>query len=202
MKAILALALLTATALAAPGCGSVDALYVRDDYDRVDRSTLKRIAIIAVAAEDAPHDLPQLMAALAKKHIQQHTTYIVLKTARLETSAPAPADVTKLEERLDGALILRATRVSREDDEVEIAITARLVRARDGVEVWRAEGEDDFETADPDLEKLTTTYRRKYGDTADTFVAPLFLLLRDLFEDLPSPTLTDEDKDEKILLES
>ena len=119
----------------------------------------------------------------------------------LRSKTPPPAEIQKLASKLDGVLILRLRVVSRDDEEVDLGLTARLVRARDGVEVWRADASDDFESADEDLEKLTATYRGRYGDTADAFVAPLFLLFRDAFESLPSPMLDEEDVLEKIELE-
>jgi len=186
----------------AAGCGPVHSTYLRRDYDTKDRLTLKRIGVYALPVEDGPHDLPELMAAIARKHIQQHTQYLVLKSGRLEAAgSPAPAEIQKLGSRLDGILILRARVLARDEEDVEIALTARLVRARDGALVWRADADDDYESADPDLSKLTSTYRGRYGDTADAFVAPLFLLFRDTFETLPSPTLDDEDVLEKIELE-
>lgn len=191
-----------ALALGAAGCGSVESTYLRRDYDVKDKLTLKRIGVYAQPAQDGPHDLPDLMAAIAKKHIQQHTQYLVLRSGRLDAAgSPTPAEIQKLGTKLDGVLILRARVLSRDDEEVDLDLTARLVRARDGVEVWRADAADDFESADEDLSKLTATYRGRYGDTADAFVAPLFLLFRDTFESLPSPTLDDEDVLEKIELE-
>jgi probable lipoprotein (TIGR04455 family) len=55
---------------------------------------------------------------------------------------------------------------------------------------------------DEDLQQLVGVYKNQLGDPAKKYAAPLFALLKDLLEELPSPELTDDEVLEKIELGS
>ena len=79
-------------------------------------------------------------------------------------------------------------------------VAASLFDCKTGALVWHARGETSAESRDPDLANLVKTYKNRLGPEAETWAAPAFVLLQDLFETLPEPTLSDKDLEEKIEL--
>lgn len=177
--------------LGTAGCGS-PAFFVRPDYDQVDRTRLKRIGIYAEPVPGVPKVVQKLSERIAKRFLASpgaKKDYLVLSSGK-----PDPKGV-------DGMLLLTPLALARDGDDVEVHMLARLVRAKDEAEVWRAELSDETDWRDEDLAKTTEVYVKELGPAAEPFAAPLFVVLQPLLATLPSPLLNDEDIVEKLALD-
>jgi probable lipoprotein (TIGR04455 family) len=85
--------------------------------------------------------------------------------------------------------------------DLSVDMTADLQRCDSGALVWKVEIDDTNEQKNADLKELANVYRREFGAVADALAAPFFVVLKQAFDSLPSPVLTDEETMEKIELE-
>ncbi len=163
---------------------------IRPDYDQTDKKTLKRIGIYAPRAPSgAPAVVRPLAERIAKRYVNQHRDYLILATGKASPTG------------VDGMVLLDLRRLHRDGSDVEVELTARLLRSKGDVEVWRAEASTTVASDDEDLVRLAETYRKELGPAAEPYAAPLFVVLKKVFDTMPTPTLNDEDILEKIALE-
>jgi len=190
-------AFILALLITLPACSSVQESYLHPDYERVDRNSLKRVRIYAESPSGAPAAVADLMGRMAREYVNQKKNYLIVGIE----PAPNPPAVPIVEEPLDGLIYLRPTRVTKDGDDVHMEIMAMLFR-KSGEKVWYALARDTEAAKNEDLEKMTGVWVRRVGEAVRPYVAPLFVLYKDLFESLPSPVLTEGEEWEKIELES
>lgn len=190
MRAAPPLALLAALAVALLGAGCAVTSTVREDYEQTDKKTLKRIGVYAPRAPaGAPAVVRTLAERISKRYVNQHKDYLILATGK----AHPPG--------VDGMLLIEMRSLARDGSDVDVELTARLLRAKTGVEVWRAEASKSVESDDEDLMNLVAQYKKELGPAAEPYAAPLFVVLKKVYDTMPTPALTDEDILEKISLE-
>lgn len=176
-------------------CGPVRHATIRSDFEQVDKKTLLRLAVITAPL---PADDPQVGAmwsAMARRYANHHRDFIA-KEERAESVMPADL----CGEGIDGLLHLSPT-LSQDGDGVQVEVQGRLLRCKDGVEVWSAASGGSWPSQDPHVSTVIDEYQGEYGSRVTPFIAPSFHALRALLDTLPRPVLEkDEDIMEKIEL--
>lgn len=195
--ALLALALTSA-------CSAVKMQRVREDYETEDRQRTKRLLVSVAPAPAGDEQVRELWRVIARRYVNQKRDFIVRERPEETLQAEAAANFSPLSlcpssENLEGVLHLEPD-VKREGGGVEGSVMARLLRCRDGEEVWAARAEASFPSDDEDLKEVTTQYVDEFGEALGPYVAPSFRLLKAALDTLPRPELSESDVDEKIEL--
>ncbi|MBI5508813.1 MAG: MXAN_6521/LA_1396 family lipoprotein [Deltaproteobacteria bacterium] len=157
----------------------------------------------------APADLPRAADMLAKELqdvVRLRRNYLVYSSAPIGASyadaCTVPAVDAAPPKALGGVLLLRVLHAEPEADEIAMTLALELYHCADGALLWRAEAGDTVTPADPDLRELSRAYSQEFGELADRYAAPAFVLIKALVEALPNPVLTDDEIALKIELES
>jgi probable lipoprotein (TIGR04455 family) len=175
-------------------CSAVTSVYVQRGYDVHSAAPIKRIAVAAWAPSDT-QGVADVVSQVASDLIKLRKNYLVHATQPIKRSwAELCAD------KLDGVFVARVMESEPRGDKLFLDLTAELYRCSDGALVWRAEGQAAPSSADANLAKLTANYVKSAGTSASAFAAPAFVLLQQLIDSLPDPTLNDADVEEKIEL--
>jgi probable lipoprotein (TIGR04455 family) len=199
--------------IASTGCATVKMTRLEPDYEATDKLKVKRLAVVTSVAWHVPQQptaepeekVRQLLSLMARRYVNQKRDFIVKKDVIGEPNAQAQGiDVfmpQKLcEEGLEGILWLDPE-LKREGNGVEAKVSAQLIRCGDAVAIWESQGAGSWPSTDTLLTQYTAEYVTKLGPEVEPYVAPSFHLLKAVLDTLPNPTLTDEDKDEKIALD-
>jgi len=184
--------LTAALAVALVSCGAIRKVELRPDYETVDRTKTLRITVVAAPLPDGNAAAGQAFARIARKFVHQKRDFITL--AEL-SGAEVPAEACAAP--AEGVLHLQPTLVKKSDG-FEVSLAARLYRCVDGETVWRAEAGGSFPSVNADLQSTVDNLVGELGEEARPYVAPAYLLMREVVEVLPKPTLPPEAIDEKI----
>ncbi len=175
-------------------CSAVQATWVKPDYNVKAPDATKRIAVVAWAPADHAA-LAGLLSHVAADRIDLRMNYLVHKT---EVMVRGWSDICG---ELEGVLSIRAIVVTLQpNDRVQLVLVAELHDCKTGALLWRVEGSEGIASEDDDLSALTESYTNNLGPEVGRYAAPAFLILRDMLETLPDPTLTDDEIMEKIEL--
>lgn len=189
--------LLAALGLFAPGC-AVRSVYVKPDFEQKDKNEVKRLAVGATPIPGQQEKAAELLARMARRHINMHKDYLATEEQVLKD----PAGWRDLcGEEIHGVVRVMVARLLSEGGDLTVDMTADLQRCDSSALVWKVEIDDTNEQKNEDLKELAGVYRREFGEVADALAAPFFVLLKTAFDSLPSPVLTDEETMEKIELE-
>lgn len=185
-------------------CSAVKMQRVREDYASEDRQKTKRLLISVAPAPAGDEKVRELWRLLARRYVNQKRDFLVRERPEetLEAERAAgfdPLSLCQSSENLEGVLHLEPS-VKREGGGVEGSVLGRLLRCRDGAEVWAALAEASYESKDKDFTSLTEQYVEELGADVEPYVAPSFRLLKAALDTLPEPVLSEEDIDEKIEL--
>jgi probable lipoprotein (TIGR04455 family) len=188
-----------ALALAAPslllGCIIREAR-LRADYDTVDKLRTKRLAIVTQPLPEGVQSLGDLWSVMARRQVNLKRQFIAKETAAVvEAFEPR----SRCKEGIEGVLWLKPN-VKREGKDLFTEVTAKLFRCTDGAVVWEAEGAGRWPQQDEGVEQTVATYVKELGPEVQDYAGPTFHLIKALVDQMPDPTLTEEDKDEKIEL--
>lgn len=160
---------------------------IRDDFAAADRTQTLRLGIVAAPLPAGDQDVGDLWSMMARKYINQHRDFIVT----VDRAAPVvPLDACA--PPLQGVLLLAGYAERRGPDEVAASLNARLLRCRDGVEVWSAQAAGVWPVDDADLVEARKYWVSQTSAAADPFVVASFRLLTATLETLPEPALADE----------
>jgi probable lipoprotein (TIGR04455 family) len=168
-------------------CSTVDHSSVRSDYDEADKQQTVRLVAIAAPAPNGDEALGMLAAKITQRYANHHRDFVV-KAAR--TGDALPED--RCEAPMQGVLEVAMT-LDGGGDEVGVTADVKLVRCRDGEQVWSAGGSGSWPTTDPQISQVIAQYREELGDEVAPFVPAVFHLLRALLDTLPYPELVDDD---------
>lgn len=181
--------------IAASGCSVVKHASVRDDFEQVDKRTLLRLKVFTAPLPNQDPEAGEMFSEIARRYTNHHRDFIAKEGA---AGAALPADACG--EGFDGLLHL-SPRVSREAEGAAVEIEGRLLRCKDGVEVWRAAVAGSWKSEDPTVSTVIEEYSEEYGASVTPLIAPSFHGLRALLDTLPRPVLeNDDDIMEKIEL--
>lgn len=192
-----ALLILLVLGVSAPGC-AVRSVYVKPDFEKTDKLQVKRLAVGATPIAGQPAKAAELLARMTLRHVNMHKDYIAVEDQALPT-----ADGWKAlcGEQIHGVVRVMVAKLKSEGGDLSVDMTADLQRCDSGALVWKVEINDTNQQKNADLKELANVYRREFGAVADALAAPFFVVLKQAFDSLPSPVLTDEETMEKIELE-
>ncbi len=181
------------------GCATVKNQRLRPDYDQVDKQQVKRLVVVTQPLPDGKTAVGELWSLVARQWVNQNRDFIVKSNVALP-DRPADAAFKGLcVEGLEGVLWLDPGIVLKGDG-AEASVKAKLVRCRDGEEVWAAEAAGSWGSKDEDYEQRVAQYVQELGEEVAPYVVPTTKLLAATLGTLPNPELTESDKDEKIEL--
>ncbi len=181
------------------GCATVRSSRVRPDYETVDKTQVKRLAVVTQPLPEGKQEIGELWSLIARRYVNQNRDFIA--KANLAIAGP-PEDTSHkglCVEGIEGILWLSPD-VKRSGKGVESAVKAQLLRCRDGQEVWAAEAAGSWPSEDERYKELTAQYTSELGDGVAPYVGPTFRLLSATLDTLPRPQLNDADVEEKIEL--
>ena len=199
------------------GC-AVRSTYIKPDFPTVDRLNLKRIAVVATPLSGAPPRAAALLARMSRRFIHQHKDYLAVSDAVLQDPgawkqlcappqppASAPASQPAADEQdedaprpLHGVVRVMVSKIQQDAENLTVEMVVDLRRCDSGVVVWRVEINDTNDKKDEDLSKLAAVYKEEFGQLAQQFAAPFFIVVKAAFDSLPSPKLTEAETMEKI----
>lgn len=192
-RAGLPLALLAAALL--QGC-TIESYYLSDSWESQDRLQLKRTFVLIDAPPGTPEPFVELAGRIARRYVNLKKDFLVLG------NAPAQPEPSAALAETDGQLLLAFSEVRLDDAaDLRLRVKAQLLRAQDRSVVWEVVASRSDEPANEDLSRLIQRYVRELGPEVELYVAPTFILMKRVFDTLPSPELTDEDIDAKIMLD-
>lgn len=176
-------------------CTSISSLQKDPDYEKKIMFS-KRIMVVANPENKITKMEQMTLTDLARDLIGHHKEFIVYKTP-LKFSGTCSKDVPKAE----GIFILSLTQEKKERD-LNILITGNLIQCKDQKSIWSASVSKTFPIDSNENESLRSTYIQKYGMGIGSIVNPYYKILSIMIDALDSPVLTNEEKDEKIEVES
>lgn len=181
------------------GCATVKSHRLRPDYETVDKTQVKRLAVVTQPLPDGKQAVGDLWSLIARRYVNQNRDFIAKANTAL---SGAPQDATfkaQCAEGIEGILWLSPD-VKQAGKGVEASVKAQLLRCRDGEEVWAAEAAGSWPSEDARYKELTAQYTGELGPEVTPYVAPTFRLLSATLDTLPKPALSDADVNEKIEL--
>ncbi|MEL7304186.1 MAG: MXAN_6521/LA_1396 family lipoprotein [Myxococcota bacterium] len=189
--------------LAAVGCSSLDARYLKAGYDSTAAGAVKHITVVSVAPDV---ELARLLGRIASERVKLKMNYLVYdeQIAVPGWSSGCTLDDENAEQdedrEIDGVLALQVLEDITADNEVEFTIEGRLMRCRDGALLWRAQVTDSASSNDDDLESFAESFRDEFPAQAPRAAIPLLVSLIDLLEALPDVVLNEDEEIMKIEL--
>ncbi|NVJ04633.1 MXAN_6521/LA_1396 family lipoprotein [Myxococcus sp. AM001] len=181
------------------GCSAVKNQRLRGDYDTVDKHQVKRLVVVTQPLPDGKVAVGELWSLIARQWVNQNRDFLVKESAALP-DVPTDATFKSLcVEGLEGVLWL-SPQIQLRGSGAEAAVHAKLVRCRDGEEVWFAEAAGSWDSQDEDYAQRVGQYVQELGEEVAPYVVPSSKLLTAALDTLPNPELSEADKDEKIEL--
>lgn len=181
------------------GCATVKTSRVRPDYETVDKTQVKRLAVVTQPLPDGKQEVGELWSLIARRYVNQNRDFIAKANLALSGNPEDTSHKGLCVEGIEGILWLSPD-VKRSANGVEAAVKAQLLRCRDGQEVWGAEAAGSWPSEDERYKELTVQYTGELGSEVGPYVGPTFRLLSATLDTLPRPQLNDADVEEKIEL--
>lgn len=176
-------------------CSVVRHSRTSDDFERVDKQRLKRLAVVAQPFPEGRKEVAELFALVARRYVNQKRDFLVKESLAADGDFQLAPHCS---EGIDGVLwLLLRMRTQRG---VEAELESKLYRCPDGHEVWSAESGGSFPTSSEELADVTRLYAQELGEEVAPYVPAAFGLLRPTLDTLPNPVLTEADREEKIEL--
>lgn len=174
--------------------------YLRPGYAEHDAAVLKRIVVVmSESKQPLDRGLGKLLPVVAREYLSVQKDYIVFPTAIDQTGQTA--SICKGNPKLNGVLFLSVRHVERSERSVTLGLGGELHTCEEPrVVVWRVHAKDTQSSDDPDLKTVAESYSNRLGAEVKPYAVPVYLTLRRLLEELPNPTLTEDEKLEKIEL--
>ncbi|MFP2930456.1 MXAN_6521/LA_1396 family lipoprotein [Pyxidicoccus sp. 3LG] len=180
-------------------CSTVKNHRLRPDYEQVDKQQVKRLVVVTQPLPDGKPAVGELWSLVARQWVNQNRDFIVKSNLALP-ERPAEMSFKGLcVEGIEGVLWLDPS-IRLKGDGAEAEVKAKLVRCRDGEEVWAAEAGGSWDSQDEDYAQRTAQYVQELGAEVAPYVVPTSKLLGATLNTLPNPQLNEADTDEKIEL--
>lgn len=176
-------------------CSSISS-FAKDPLYEKKVSLSKRIIVYANPENKITKMEQMTLADLARDLIGHHKEFIVYKTPP-KFSGGCSREVPKAE----GIFLLSLTQDQVSND-LKMQLSGNFIQCRDQKSIWSATVSKTFSLDSNENESLKNTYIQKYGMGIGNRVNPYYRALSILIDALDSPTLTNEEKDEKIEVES
>lgn len=200
-RAVLVTALLCALALSC----TVKYSYLKPNYQQQEKLRLKRIALAAEPFTDTNAKINELVLMILREFVSVQRDYIIYPLPKTARENPAVEDYCTANPKLNGIVMNRVRVLKKKNGDVRLGIQAVLYeceikdgKVKDVIKVWETYGESSYESEDSGLKTAINSYTNRVGKEVRYLVAPVYLLIRAIYEDFPSPLLTDAEKLEKI----
>ncbi|RHX86214.1 MXAN_6521/LA_1396 family lipoprotein [Leptospira stimsonii] len=160
-----------------------------------DLGTFKRLAVQVPAESEAGESEKKLAAKIAENYLSHHKEFIIYP---YKAGAAACGSSDK---KVQGIFQLKILE-KETPNQVELTALGKVIHCKKGETLWEGLAENSYTKNTEENQSLINTYTQLYGKEIAGKVNPYFFLLQTLLEKLDSPTLTEEEKDEKIEVES
>jgi probable lipoprotein (TIGR04455 family) len=137
-----------------------------------------------------------LLSDITKNIISHHKEFLVYSTPE-KFSGNCGKEIPKVE----GIILVKPKQVIQ-DGKINLTIQISLLQCPSKDNLWESWESKKFSMQEKQNESLRNTYTQKYGKEIDYAVNPYYLLTKEILESLQSPELSEEEKDEKIELDS
>lgn len=159
-------------------------------------TAVKHLAIVGLADEAATPGLSETLGVVAAEFAKLRRNYLVAQAPLVGGGHERACAAGGVE----GALVLHALEAQADDRAVALTLRAELWRCQGPRLLWQAQGHRRLPAHDVHLAALTESYRSGLGEAAGRWAAASFVLAQELLGQLPDPTLTDADIEEKLEL--
>ena len=182
------------------GACIVRQVYLKPGYETNERERVKRIVLVLRHAKRAqPPGVVAVVPVVAREFISVQRDYILYPGEPVASANLAVADICASNKKLNGVLLLEVLQARENEGNVDLEVAAALEDCRAPYStIWKALARSTYTSEDPDLRTVIASYANRLGPAVRPFAAPAYLLVRRLLEELPSPTLSDDEKLEKI----
>lgn len=177
------------------GFGNCSVKYVRtSDGFKKELSSLKRISVVVEKNLAQDQEDLSLVKELTRNYISHHKEFIVYNFEEHISCESTP--------KLQGLFFVKLREMIK-PDEIRVQIFGKLKSCKTGEELWSALSERKVALDSLKNASLVKTYTEKFGKKIEIKVTPYFLVIKDLLDELESPSpLTEEEQNEKIEVES
>jgi probable lipoprotein (TIGR04455 family) len=182
-------------------CSSVDRVYMKPGFLENELRTVKHIAVavdpasVGAGDQDARNKILQFRS---REHLINHSEYITHRPRE----AQSLLDMCKANPKLNGVLVQKLSRAEKIGGSIRLAMISGLYECKTGVLLWEARASSKYTMNDSDFATLVAGDVKRFGDAARNYSAPFYRMIRDLYESLPMPELSAEEKMEKIEADS
>lgn len=183
--------------LVMPVSCTIKYVYVKEGYEKNEMLNLKRVALLVEPLTNTNREVRLLLLAILRDYLSVHKDYILLPAPAIDEEKADIGDYCKADPRLDGILMNHVRKLHKTEGKVLLGIQATLYDCEKN-RIWESYGEDTLMAADPDLATLGESYANRISPTVRDLAAPAYLLIREIYESLPIPALTEDEKLEKI----
>ncbi|MCB1314722.1 MAG: MXAN_6521/LA_1396 family lipoprotein [Leptospiraceae bacterium] len=181
------------------GC-TVKYTYLKPGYEQNDLDRVKRLVLTIQPNPSGTDAADDLILGVAREFISHHREFIIYTTRVESPDADWQALCASADARPDAVLRQKVARIDHtsNSETTELEIHATMQDCRNGDLLWEARAANSYDSNDADLRTTIESYTRRYGEEARPYVSAAYLLLRQLFDELPEPALNDEEILEKI----
>jgi probable lipoprotein (TIGR04455 family) len=165
---------------------------VRKDYAETDAHQTVRLVLVTAPLPEGKQSVGQLWSEVGRHYANDHRDFIVKSAV---AASAEPTDLCK--DNIQGVLHLQPT-VQIHGSGVEESVHASLTRCWDGGLIWSTDAAGSWSSTDPNLKDVVEHYVMELGEEVRPYVAPAYHLLKATLDTLPTPVLSDKEKDEKI----
>ncbi|PJZ68987.1 hypothetical protein CH373_04290 [Leptospira perolatii] len=172
--------------------------YVKKDPDLSNiLLKFKRIVIVVDPASALNQADSEMAKAMAQQYLAHHKEFIVYP------SSQSKFQCGNLPGKAQGIFSLLIHQTIREQ-ELHIKVKGELKDCKSGKLLWEGLAASDYSLTQEDdaNQSLRKTYVQKFGESVGPKAIPYYYVLGALVDELSGPTLTEEEQDEKIEVES
>jgi probable lipoprotein (TIGR04455 family) len=176
-------------------CSGISSLTKDPLYEK--KVSLSKRIIVYANPENKITKMEQLtLTDLARDLIGHHKEFIVYKTPP-KFSGGCSKEVPKAE-----AIFMLSLTQEQASNDLKLQLSGNFIQCRDQKSIWSASVTKTFSLDSNENESLKNTYKQRYGMGIVNRVNPYYKAVSILIDALDSPILTNEEKDEKIEVES
>lgn len=179
-------------------CSSVDHVFLKSGYHENEQKTLKRIVLATNPGSFTKNDVSGLLIVVARDFLSVQKNYIIYSPNKNFKKNSSWREHCKVNKKLNGVLVHSIQLLGHVDSNTSLGVQATLYDCHSGEIVWQAYAQDKYKSIDPGLKNVIASYSNRVSPNFKFMAGPAYLLIRDLFESLPEPVLTEKEKDEKI----
>lgn len=178
------------------GCGGAKQTYLVKTFPQKEKSEVIRVEIVVQSVDSQLREdqkgILEMWGLMTQRYLHDHRDFIPLRRQITSDQATYPS----CREDLQGMFILSGSG-HPDGDEIKIKLDAQLFQC-EGTDppsrlIWSAVAEGSSEADNQTLKTLRADYVSRFGQEVDAYVAPSFLVIKELLELAPYPKISAED---------